>query len=60
MTKKFGKKYNPDAKKMRKDNQGNIWLGKVRFTKAGVITAFGLIGIGIFLVYGIIFGEGTL
>lgn len=59
MTRKFGKKYNPDAKKMRKDNHGNVWIGRVRFTKAGIATAFGLIGLGIFLVIAILFGEGT-
>ena len=58
MTRKFGKKHNPNAKGIRKDNHGNVWIGQVRFTKAGIATAFGLIALGIFVMFGILFGEG--
>tara|TARA_Y100000588_G_scaffold358033_1_gene415802 strand:+ start:2564 stop:2713 length:150 start_codon:yes stop_codon:yes gene_type:complete len=45
--------------KIRKDRQGNVWVGQMRFTKGGMIS----LGIIIFLIsyvgIAILFGEGT-
>lgn len=42
--------------KTRKDKNGNIWVGKVRFTKGGFIALAGVIAVPIYFLIGVLFG----
>jgi hypothetical protein len=42
--------------KTRKDKNGNVWVGKVRFTKGGFIALAGIIAVPIYFLIGVLFG----